>query len=127
MNKLLIFLIVLNFSIAAESKEYRMVQAGKAFLGDISDEALEKIKDTAGKYVLSKIKESKISKIEIKVGDSINFINKDIVTHSIFYKKEIDFMQVVSSENKQIFNKAKEMIIRCAIHPKMKLKVIVKE
>jgi len=66
----------------------------------------------------------------IKVGDTIIFANKDDVTHNIQVTdsdgdNDDKGLQKPGEIIKQTFAKAGEYKIHCAIHPKMKMKVIV--
>jgi plastocyanin len=67
--------------------------------------------------------------ISIKVGDTIVFANEDNVTHNVFSASEnFEFdslMQDVGKNSPVRFTKVGVFDIRCAIHPKMKLKVTV--
>ena len=67
--------------------------------------------------------------ITISKGDSITFVNQDIYTHNVYSVTkghEFDFgaqepERTVTFE----FTNPGEVVIRCAIHPKMKLRVTV--
>ena len=65
----------------------------------------------------------------IKVGDTINFVNADNTTHNVYSASEnFQFdsqMQEPGQASGVRFTKAGVFEIRCAIHPKMKLKVTV--
>jgi len=66
-------------------------------------------------------------KITIKAGDEINFINEDKTTHQI-HDREGTFEPVVQKpgeSHKVKFEEPGKYKLRCAIHPKMKLKVTV--
>ncbi|MFK7873825.1 MAG: plastocyanin/azurin family copper-binding protein [Oligoflexales bacterium] len=72
------------------------------------------------------------SDLSIKVGDSIKFINEDDTAHHLMYKidgKRFSHKQkngdVEGSAVVQNFSTAGDYTIRCAIHPKMKLKLTV--
>ena len=71
----------------------------------------------------------KIEEIKIKVGDEIDFANDDKTPHNVFsMDKEHKFnlkIQKPNSSTKHKFEKAGPATVRCAIHPKMKLKVII--
>ncbi len=68
-------------------------------------------------------------KIVIKAGESIKFMNDDGVAHNVFSattgKKFNLKIQDPGTEKSIKFEKKGEVNVRCAIHPKMKLKVIV--
>ncbi len=69
-------------------------------------------------------------KIELSVGSSIKFINDDDVTHNIHSTTKGYAFDVGAQKPGQTivhtFGKAGKVKIRCAIHPKMKIKVTVK-
>ncbi len=68
---------------------------------------------------------------DLKVGDTIKFTNSDDVTHNIYSKSEVKDFEVAKQDpgTSEIvtFDKAGEVKVRCAIHPKMKLTVNVTE
>ncbi|NRA67643.1 MAG: hypothetical protein HRU19_24390 [Pseudobacteriovorax sp.] len=72
---------------------------------------------------------NKVTEIKIKKGESITFVNDDNTPHNVFsMTKDHKFnlkIQQPNSKSSQTFDKPGEAIVRCAIHPKMKLKVIV--
>jgi|RhiMetdeSRZDD1v2_1073273.scaffolds.fasta_scaffold32145_5 plastocyanin len=65
--------------------------------------------------------------ISIKVGDTIHFVNTDNVTHNVFSASDTFQFDAQMQEPGQTtavrFTKAGVFEIRCAMHPKMKLKV----
>ena len=67
--------------------------------------------------------------ITITVGDTIVFVNTDTATHNVFSASEnFHFdsqMQEPGKSSAVQFSKAGSFDIRCAMHPKMKLKVTV--
>src|SRR5262245_55780704 len=69
--------------------------------------------------------------IQIKVGDTIVFHNDDQITHNIFSRSEnAEFnlkMQPPGEDLAHTFDKPGTAVVRCAIHPKMKLVVQVAE
>lgn len=69
----------------------------------------------------------KIKRITIKQGDELNFVNKDATTHQIHDKKNVfePVSQKTGESTTWKFEEPGEYKIRCAIHPKMKLKVTV--
>lgn len=115
------------FSLSVTAKEIRMVQADKTFLGNITD------KEAAEVYDNPEIEEkNKVETINAKVGDTINFINRDEVAHNVSgsLNQKIDFdvkLQEPGAANDRKINltKAGEYTIQCAIHPKMKFKIKV--
>src|SRR5688572_19255439 len=79
--------------------------------------------------VTQKGKEFSTKDITVKAGDSITFVNEDDVTHNLYSKSDAKSFEIAKQEpgNKEsvTFDKAGEVKIRCAIHPKMKLTVKV--
>jgi plastocyanin len=69
--------------------------------------------------------------LKLKVGDTVVFHNDDEITHNIFSRSEnAEFnlkMQPPGEDLKYTFDKPGTALIRCAIHPKMKLVVQVAE
>lgn len=85
----------------------------------------------AADHIISqKGKQFNPGEIMIKAGESVTFKNDDDTSHNVFSTGENSKfnlgIQKPGAETKQSFAAAGETIIRCAIHPKMKLKVIVK-
>ena len=77
--------------------------------------------------VLQQDKSFSEKKIEIAVGDSISFKNADSVRHNIMIRgmDSHSGIQEPGSEWSATFDKAGKYKVRCGIHPKMKLKVVV--
>ena len=71
------------------------------------------------------------TEITIQPGDSIVFKNLDDVTHNVFSitpGMEFDLRrQAPGSSSRVPFNRAGVAEVRCSIHPKMKLVVIVRK
>jgi plastocyanin len=69
-------------------------------------------------------------KIELNVGGSIKFVNDDDVTHNIHSTTKGHAFDIGAQKpGKTVvhtFGKAGKIKLRCAIHPKMKIKVTVK-
>ena len=69
--------------------------------------------------------------LKIKVGDTVVFHNDDEITHNIFSRSEnAEFnlkMQPPGEDLRHTFDKPGTAVVRCAIHPKMKLVVQVAE
>lgn len=85
----------------------------------------------AKEHVISqKGKQFSQAEITISPGDTILFKNDDDTSHNVFAMSEaMKFnlgIQKQGADVSQKFEKAGEGEIRCAIHPKMKLKVTVK-
>ncbi len=67
-------------------------------------------------------------KVDIKVGDSVKFVNSDKITHNIYSSKGLKFdlgAQEPGASSSKVFDKAGNFKVRCAIHPRMKLTVNV--
>ena len=69
--------------------------------------------------------------VTLKVGDSIVFHNEDSFTHNMFSRSEDhEFnlqLQNPGEDLRQTFDQPGTALVRCAIHPKMKLVVKVEE
>jgi plastocyanin len=69
--------------------------------------------------------------VALKVGDTIVFKNEDPIIHNMFSRSEPnDFnlkLQRPGEDMRQTFGAPGEVLVRCAIHPKMKLMVTVGE
>lgn len=69
--------------------------------------------------------------ITVKAGESITFSNDDEVVHNVFSStKGLEFdlkTQQPGGSSTIKFDKPGQLEVRCAIHPKMKLKVNVKD
>lgn len=69
------------------------------------------------------------AKVEIKVGESLTFVNDDNVAHNVYAiidGEKVDLgLQKPGEEGKMTFDKAGRFRARCAIHPKMKITVSV--
>jgi plastocyanin len=67
--------------------------------------------------------------IRIARGDTIRFVNEDTLAHNVFARSEVvEFnvkLQEPGSSDVVRFPKAGVVEVRCAIHPKMKIKVEV--
>lgn len=68
--------------------------------------------------------------LNVTAGDSVIFKNDDDTSHNVFSSSEgMKFnlgIQKQGAESSQKFDKPGTYEVRCAIHPKMKLKVTVK-
>ena len=67
--------------------------------------------------------------IDLAVGDTIEFVNDDEYTHNIYSKSKVQEFNLGKQEpgasDKVTFDNAGKVKVRCAIHPKMKLNVMV--
>lgn len=70
------------------------------------------------------------NEVTISVGDTVNFVNDDNITHNVFSKTdnhEFDIgPQKVGVTTSHTFTESGIVEVRCAIHPKMKLTVTIK-
>lgn len=125
MKKLTILLLI--FSSSLFSKEFRIVQIDKTFMNNLTDDQINKVFDDPT------IEENfKLTTLEAKIGDTLHFENRDEVNHNVSGvvndKKIFDVqLQKPGKENdKTIKIKSKgEYTVKCAIHPKMKIKIKV--
>lgn len=81
--------------------------------------------------VIQKDKAFSEKEISVKVGDTVKFTNEDDVTHNIYsdttdHDFQIDKQDPGQSQEVK-FDKAGEIKVKCAIHPKMKMTVKVTE
>ena len=74
-------------------------------------------------------KEFSEKSIHIKVGDSIRFVNKDDIVHDVHSDSDGNTFDLGAQqpgvETSHTFDKPGTVKVRCAIHPKMKLEVVV--
>jgi plastocyanin len=81
--------------------------------------------------VVQKDKKFSVDEIEVKIGDTVKFINSDSITHHIMLNNDgekVSHRQLKGDDPfEQTFNSAGEYKVSCAIHPKMKLKVQVSD
>ena len=71
-----------------------------------------------------------IEKIDIKVGDKVNFVNQDPFFHNVFSLSDAKFFDLGSypqGEGREVeFDQPGVIEVECAIHPSMKLIIDVK-
>ena len=71
------------------------------------------------------------TELKVKAGDKIVFHNDDDITHNVFSQTQgAEFnvkLQQPGSENPVVMEKPGVVDVRCAIHPTMKLRVVVEE
>ena len=117
---IVILFTFMAFSASAET--IRMVQAAKAFLGNITDEQASVAYDDP---IIEE--ENKVEELKLKVGDKIQFINRDEVSHNVSAKASDVKLQDPGAKNDKLIElKSKgEYTVQCAIHPKMKIKLKV--
>ncbi len=118
-----IFLVL--FTSVVFGKEIRMVQSDITFLGDITDAQANEAFDNP---IIEK--KHKVETLEVKVGDTIKFINRDEVAHNVSGSSkgkvlfDVKLQEPGAVNDRKIVLKEKgEITIQCAIHPKMKIKV----
>ena len=101
----------------------RLLFASSAFLCNFSSFA-------GDVEVIQKDKTFDKTSLELKVGESISFVNNDTVTHNVFSNSpdiKFDLKTQKPGETSKIkFDKAGTGEVRCAIHPGMKIAVTVK-
>ena len=94
------------------AEEIKLFQKSKKFFIEEADGTLKKIK-----------------KLEINKGDKITFINQDNISHNVYSKGDVaDFeiaKQAPGASDSVTFDKSGKTRVRCAIHPRMKLKIKV--
>lgn len=125
MKKVLFVLLLISFS--AGARTIKMVQAGKTFLGDITDAQASQAYDDP------EIEEKyKVESLVLAPGDKIRFINRDEVAHNVSGTKtdkvvfDVKIQEPGVKNDREIELKEKgEITVQCAIHPKMKLKIKV--
>ncbi len=78
--------------------------------------------------VTEKGKKFSEKKLTIQAGDSITFVNDDNITHNVYSKKVNQFdtgAQKPGASDRIVFKNKGKQKVRCAIHPKMKMTVVV--
>lgn len=86
---------------------------------------------SAAEYkVTQKGKKFSPATLNIRVGDTVNFINDDKHRHNVYsrsagHKFNIK-KQKPGDSNSRTFDKAGSITVKCAIHPKMRLTINVK-
>tara|TARA_R110000868_G_scaffold42681_16_gene144092 strand:+ start:6527 stop:6913 length:387 start_codon:yes stop_codon:yes gene_type:complete len=127
MNKLLLLPLLIALPLFSQAKTINMVQAAKAFLGDISDEQASVAYDDP-----TIEEENKVSELKLKVGDKIKFMNRDEVSHNVSASEstkklfDVAIQEPGAKNDREIELKQKGTFdVQCAIHPKMKINLIV--
>jgi plastocyanin len=71
------------------------------------------------------------TELKVRAGDSVVFHNDDDVTHNVFSQTEGSKfnvkLQAPGSANAVVLDEPGVVEVRCAIHPTMKLRVVVEE
>jgi plastocyanin len=69
--------------------------------------------------------------VTIKKGQTVTFVNKDPFTHNVYSESpEVAFdlkTQPPGKSSDVTFDKVGEALVECAIHPSMKMKIIITE
>ena len=83
----------------------------------------------AAHIVGQKGKQFSATKLQLRRGESIRFVNDDTVTHNVFSKSETApfnlKLQPPGAEQDVRFERPGTAVVRCAIHPMMRLEVTV--
>lgn len=116
MLTIFILLVVANGSAA----EFVLLQTGKAFVKDIDEEKAKSIAENR-----DEVKKYSFDELKIKEGDTVDFRNVDSVKHNVVAEDQFNFVQIHGSKDKHKFTKKGTYNVRCAIHPKMKIKIVV--
>lgn len=97
-----------------------LLQAGKTFVKGVDEAKAKSIADNR-----EEIKKYAFDELKIKAGDNVEFVNSDSVKHNVYLEETFNFVQPPGSKDKHQFKKTGNYDVRCAIHPKMKIKVTV--
>jgi plastocyanin len=85
----------------------------------------------ANHLVVQKNKKFSVSRLNVKVGDSVAFRNDDGFFHNIFSLSNVQAFDLGSYANGEArsvkFTKAGIIDVECAIHPEMKMVIEVKK
>ncbi len=114
------FLICVFSIYNAQAADIVLIQSGKTFVKGLSETKAKEIADDR-----DEIKKYSFSELKIKAGDTVEFVNSDSVKHNVFLEDTFNFVQPPGSKDKQQFKKSGSYEVRCAIHPKMKIKINV--
>ena len=78
--------------------------------------------------VIEADKKFSVKKLEISVGDTVTFVNADKIKHNITIKKMKynSGLQEPGHNVDVVFDKQGKFKVRCGVHPKMKISVVVK-
>jgi len=115
-----IIVVLAAAAFQAVAADHTVIQANKTFVdGSTPQDKLDAIlKDEAV------AKAATLETLTVKKGDTITFKNGDTVTHHVF-TTGFNEKQEPGQSSKLTFSDSGDVIVRCAIHPKMKLTVKV--
>jgi plastocyanin len=78
-----------------------------------------------------KDKKFTVQEVDVKVGDSVRFLNEDPFFHNVFSLSDaalFDLGSFPQGEHRDVtFEEAGKVEVECAIHPSMKMVINVKE
>ena len=78
-----------------------------------------------------KNKEFTTDKIVVKKGDSVEFVNEDPFFHNVFSLSDAAMFDLGSfpqgNSKKVVFEESGEVEVECAIHPNMRMTVVVED
>ena len=120
MIKTIILFLILSFAANVFAADFILLQTGKAFVKDIDEEKAKSIAENR-----DEVKKYSFDELKIKEGDSVDFRNVDSVKHNVVAEDLFNFVQPYGSKDKYKFTKKGSYNVRCAIHPKMKIKIVV--
>ncbi len=110
-----------------KSCKSRALATVAGFLGVVAVGAVSAIASTS--HVVSQAdKAFSTKKLTVAAGDSVSFVNDDKVKHNIVIKK-MDVSSGIQKPGEKVdvlFDKNGKFKVRCGIHPKMKVTVLVK-
>lgn len=118
-SSLALFALILG-SQSAFAAELILLQTGKTFVRNIDETKAKEIADNR-----DEVKKYSFDELKIKQGDTVEFRNVDSVKHNVFLDEVFNFVQPSGSKDKFVFSKKGTYEVRCAIHPKMKIKIVV--
>ena len=120
MKKKILLIVIFLVSLNSAAAEVILLQAGKTFVRGIDEEKAKAIADNR-----DEVKKYSFDELKIKQGDTVDFRNVDSVKHNVFLEDQFNFVQPSGSKDKFQFAKKGTYEVKCAIHPKMKIKVVV--
>lgn len=119
--KITIIFSLLILCTPAQAKILEILQSGRTFLESTYEKQAKALNDNPEETRKHALKE-----ITLHLGDSLVFKNLDTIAHNVVgVNFDLNVQKPGAISTPQIFDKAGVYEISCAIHPKMKLKVIV--